>query len=66
LILVDQDRGTNRAQLGTINEGNQRSLMTAIFAAQKAFFCYKRAKRLTGIAGTAGEQRQRIAELTFG
>ncbi|HEY1967115.1 MAG TPA: hypothetical protein VGH89_04165 [Pseudonocardia sp.] len=40
--------------------------MTAIFAAQKAFFCYKRAKRLAGIAGTAGEQRQRIAELTFG
>jgi hypothetical protein len=37
--------------------------MTAIFAAQKAFFCYKRAKRLAGIAG---EQRQRIAELTFG
>jgi hypothetical protein len=37
LILVDQDRGTNRAQLGTTNEGNQRSLLTIIFAAQMAF-----------------------------
>jgi hypothetical protein len=29
-------------------------------------FFYKRAKRLAGIAGSASDHRQRIAELTIG
>jgi alkylation response protein AidB-like acyl-CoA dehydrogenase len=32
----------------------------------EAHFFYKRAKRLAGIAGTADDQRERIAELTIG
>jgi alkylation response protein AidB-like acyl-CoA dehydrogenase len=32
----------------------------------EAHFFYKRAKRLAGLAGTASEQRRRIAELTIG
>jgi alkylation response protein AidB-like acyl-CoA dehydrogenase len=32
----------------------------------EAHFFYKRAKRLAGVAGTASEQRERIAELTIG
>jgi alkylation response protein AidB-like acyl-CoA dehydrogenase len=32
----------------------------------EAHFFYKRAKRLAGAAGTADEQRKRIAELTIG
>jgi acyl-CoA dehydrogenase len=32
----------------------------------EAHFFYKRAKRLAGVAGSASEQRKRIAELTIG